>query len=215
MPPWEFPPSLTLQGLKDRLDHKLAGNDELLGEYLEAAFEQAQAPWPDGCGRLLRPDPAIVVGGTPEAPTYADTDDPVERTFPLRGRRKVVLPDLRELTGDVLVDGTVVPADSLEAQGYELTRHQGQVVLIAVPTGSYGEITIMGRWGFGPLLPADLREAIYTLAQRYWHERAAMQSDSVQLEPGAPAQAYYRQLPPRVRLTFSKYKLPGAIGGAA
>jgi hypothetical protein len=220
VPPWEFPPSLTVDGLKARLDHTRDVNDDLLGDYLEAAFEQAQAPWPDGCGRLLRPDPALRFESAdpptePPTGTYVDDEDPVTRTFQLGGRRRVVLPDMRTLADDgVVLDGTVVDAESLEAQGYELFMHKGHAVMLSVPTGSYGELEVTGRFGFATL-PADLREAVYALAARYWHERAAMQADAVQVGEGAPTSAYYRQLPPRVRLTFSAYKLPAGLGGAA
>lgn len=213
MPALDLPPSLTLEGLKLRLDKELSTDDDELGGYLEAAFEQAQAPWPDGCGRLLRPDPALRNTGTPEAPVWQDDVAPVTRTYELEGRRSVVVPDVRFLAPDgVVQDGTVVAPSSLEASGYKLTRHQGHIVKVSVPQGSYGELAVTGRFGFATI-PSNLREAIYALAQRYYHERAAMQADAVQLGPGAPPQTYYRQLPPRVRLAFSSFKLPAAIGG--
>lgn len=213
--PLDLPPDLTLAGLKSRMEKKLAKDDEVLGAYLEAAFDQAQAPWPDGCGRLLRPDPPIVNTGTEEAPVWADSGDPVVHTFKPGGRRRVMLPDARSLVeGAVLVDGTAVPAGSATTDGYELLMHKGVYVQLSVPTGTYGEVSVTGKFGFYPL-PATLREAIYALANRYWLERAALQSDTVAVGEGAAPLTYLRQLPPRVRVAFSAYKKPLALGGAA
>lgn len=214
---------LSVAGLKLRMDVTRSANDEVLLGYLEAAFEQAQAPWPDGTGRLLVSDPALAfVPDDPQpdpAPEggpvghYEDTADPVTRSYELGGRRRVVVPDLRFIADDgVVQDGTAVPASALGAVGYEVLRHQGHVVQISIPEGSWGELSVTGRFGFATVPPL-LREAIYVLAARMWHERAALQADQAPAGDGA-VQTYFRQLPARVRTAFSAYKLPGGVAGA-
>lgn len=213
---------LSVDGLKLRMDHQRGANDPVLLGYLEAAFEQAQAPWPDGTGRLLLPDPALVFvpddpqpDPAPPAPvgTYEDTADPVTRSYELGGRRRVVVPDLRFIADDgVVQDGTVVPVSALADVGYEMLSHRGHVVQISIPEGSWGELSVTGRFGFATVPPL-LREAIYVLAARMWHERAALQADQAPAGDGA-VQTYFRQLPARVRTAFSAYKLPGGVAGA-
>lgn len=213
------PPSLSLEALKKRLDITRGEHDEVLGGFLEAAFEQAQAPWPDGCGRLLLPDPAlVVVPGDPQADpvvpdTYTDTADPVTRSFPSGGRRRVLIPDARSIEpAGVVVDGAPVDPSSSSTAGYELLWNRGHVVALMLPSGTYSEVFVTGRFGFATL-PPSLREAIYTLASRMWHERAALQSDTVAVVEGAGVQ-YLRQLPPRVKLAFSSWRVPAGYGGA-
>ena len=209
--PGTLPIDLTVEGLKLRLDHTRDVNDELLEEYLLAAFQQAQAPWPDGCGRLLLPTPALVNTGTAEAPVYVDTAQPVARTFRPGGRRRIVLPDARHIES-VTSGGVAVTAGDATTPGYELLELQGHFVQLSLLEGTYGDVVVTGRFGFA-YLHADLTEAIYTLAQRYWHERVALQGDQGTTPEGGAGQTYLRQLPPRVRLAFSSYRLPGAVGG--
>jgi hypothetical protein len=215
------PASLSLDALKRRIDKKLGNDDGLLTEYLEGAFEQAQAPAPYGCGRLLVPDPPLVAG---EPST--DTADPVQKQFSVRGRR-VLIPDAREIT-EVLVDDEAVAE-------YRTTEQNGLVVLLNLPHdhrycayGGYDSeyaagcwcrrrrrtVKVTGRFGFLDI-PATLKDAIYILAGRSFYEREAQYADQVALAEGAGIQAYYRQLPPRAKLVFGTYAVPDGLGGLA
>lgn len=195
--------SLSLEELKEHLDAELIGDDDLLERYLAAAFLQAQAPAPYGCGRLLTPDPA------PGA-------DPVVRTSRLRGsRRRVVVRDAREITA-VTVD------DAAAAWEVALERDDHIVLIdlpdLAAPVGTAdGRLArrvceVTGRFGF-EAIPDNLRNAIYVLAARAVHERDAAYADQVAIAEGAGVQSYYRQLPPATKLVFATYSLPSGLGG--
>jgi len=216
-----LPPQLTLAGLKRRIDKQLPKDDELLSEMLLAAFVQSQEPAPLGCGRLLTATPP-------------DSEPPITRTFHVRGRRTAV-PDARLITG-VTWDGVVLPS-------YFTTERNGVTVAIECPPShsatfftwggfgppfserspSYEErrerhtVEVTGRFGITPI-PADLLEAIYTLAARMFYEREAQYADQVQIVEGGGAAGvvqYYRQLPPRTRLAFASYTLPTGLVGVA
>lgn len=211
-----LPAELELKALKRRVDRQNSQDDDLLLECLEEAFEQAQAPAPLGCGRLLIPNPALAGD--------EDTADPVEQTVTTRGRR-IVLPDARSIA-EVLVDGEATTE-------YETITHADPsklnlVVGLAIHEpywrsycghGFRGArrrhtITVKGRFGF-PKLPVSLRGAIYTLAARKYMERQAQYADQVPVGEGAAVQTYYRQLPPAVKLAFESFALPGAVAPLA
>lgn len=220
------PASLSLEALKRRVDKQLDKDDDLLTEYLEGAFEQAQAPSPNGCGRLLVPDPPL------EGEPLKDTAEPVQKQFSVKGRR-VIIPDAREIT-EILVDDEAVTE-------YRTTEQNGLIVLLNLPHdhrycayGAYeGEdsywadygygcqcrrrrktVKVTGRFGFLDI-PQELKDAIYILAGRSFYEREAQYADQVPIADGAPVQTYFRQLPPRTRLVFSTYAVPGGLGGLA
>jgi len=225
-----LPSSLTVEALKLRIDKQLSKDDGLLLEYLEGAFQQAQASAPLGCGRLLVPSPALVERDEGE-PT--DTADPVTRTFAVRGQR-VMIPDAREIT-KVEVNNVEVPHEGVDERGYhqairtELMDDGTQVdfvVRLDLPRPETwssendwsrdnsrrktGKIT--GRFGF-LTIPKRLAEAIYILAARAYYEREAQFADQVAVGEGATASTYYRQLPPRTRLAFESFALPSGVGG--
>lgn len=196
-----------MAGLKLRLDKELSTEDQLLQEYLEAAFMQAQAPPPYGTGRVLAPDPATV-----ELP-------PVTRALTVACGR-VLVPDARELTA-VELDGAALDA----VTGYRPIVRDGVIVQLLLGDGrcSHGwqrgyalpqTIVVTGRFGIDPL-PANLVDAIYLLAARYWYEREASYADQVAVAEGAGVQTYYRQLPPRTKLVFASYALPTGYAGLA
>jgi len=216
-----LPDSLPLKGLKRRVDKQLSTDDDLLEEFLEGAFEQAQAPAPCGCGRLLTPDPPFTDAEPPE-----DTNAPVQKTFEVPGRR-VLIPDARAIT-EVLVDDEAVT-------GYHTVQKDGHVVALTVPHDpgcrAYGHITgstgceswcarrrrvvkVTGRFGFVEI-PMNLRDAIYILAARSYLERDAQYADQVALPDGGGVQAYYRQLPPRTKLVFATYAPAQGLAGLA
>jgi hypothetical protein len=219
-----LPASLTVPALKLRIGKELSADDGLLGELLEGALAQAQAPAPLGTGRLLLPDPP------------SDDDEPVERTFLLRGRH-VVIPDAREITS-VVVDAQAASPTVLEGDlGYSTMERNGVTVRLTLHRehqylwdygGSSGlsgvegnprfnrpaqhHITVTGRFGFAEL-PVDLRNAIYVLAARAFYERQAGYADQVSIAEGTAVQAYFRQLPPQVKLAFANYTLPTGLTG--
>lgn len=184
---------LRVSELKRYLDKELSTDDDLLRTFLLAAFDQAQAPPPNGCGRLLLPDPT------------SDSDEPVAKTLHVTGR-SVLIPDAREIT-EVLADGTATT-------DYVTLSQNDHIVLLRLPARGTTEVTITGRFGFATLPPA-LRDATYVLAARYFYELGAMFADQVVVGDGGSAQAYYRQLPPRTKLAFSNLWVPGGLGGLA
>jgi hypothetical protein len=213
------PAGLDLAAFKRRVDSTKESQNPLLEELLEEAFEQAQAPFPYGCGRLLAPNPGLVETdpGDPEADppvpaTYADTADPVAVTVEPRDprKRRVLIPDARLIT-QVSADGATVA--STGDSRYTTFAHRGHVVQLTLPV-SCESVTVTGRFGF-VALPVSLRGAIYTLAARMWHERDQQFADQVPAGDGAPAQAFYRQLPVRVKLVFAGFRVPAGIAGAA
>jgi hypothetical protein len=201
---------LTLADLKQRIDVRLTGVDDMLRDYLIGALEQAQAPPPNGCGRLLIPNPAT-----------AD-DDPVTLTLQTFNRY-VRVPDAREIT-EVLVD-------DVEATDYVALSQNDHIVQLTLSdascaghlypfTGVYRSsgqpriVKVTGRFGF-ETIPKGLREAIYILAGRAYYERQAQYADQVVIGETGATQAYYRQLPPRTKLTFSTYTVAKGLGGLA
>lgn len=197
---------VTLEGLKRRMDKELDVDDDLLADDLAAALAQAQKAHPNGCGRLLAADPV------------SDSDPPVTRRIVTRGRR-VAVPDAREITA--------VTVDDVVTTGYETLLKDGLVIQLDLDddgdwfddTG-YGRtrrrrvVQITGRFGFAEL-PVELAGAIYALAARWSYERGAMYADQVEILEGAAVQSYYRQVPPRVKLTFSSFALPTGLSGLA
>lgn len=200
-----IPRSLSLEELKLRLDHQMDLKDDVLMDDLVAAFMQAQAPPPFGTGRLLAPDPG------------RDVDDPVSRTVVV-SRRRVQVPDARVIES-VTVDGVTQTFGS-----WENLSKDGYVVQITLPSSDGGwlrpglelplnrrTVVVTGRFGFS-MIPDDLAGAIYVLAARWHYERQAQYADNVEILEGTAVQAYFRQLPPRVKLVFAKYAV-GAVGG--
>lgn len=203
------PRSLSLEELKRRLDKTMDVDDDLLLEDLASAFAQAQAPPPNGTGRLLTPNP--------DSPLAAPVQLPAIRTR----RRLVRVPDAQEIT-EVLVDDVAVdPAD------YETISRDGYIVRIEIPRDEQAwdsdpwrshphrrrqrVVKVTGRFGF-TTIPEELAGAIYVLAARYFYERQAQYADQVAILEGTAVQAYYRQLPPRVKLVFNTYAVPTATG---
>lgn len=202
-----LPVSLSLEELKRRVDHTMDVDEDLLADDLSAAFLQAQAPPPYGTGRLLTPDPA------------RDDDPVVTRTLTSTGRR-VRLPDARAVT-TVTLDGTAVT-------DYQLVSRNGVYVQVALgddgqwphstgyveswPPSPSRTVVVTGRFGF-IAIPVDLAGAIYQLAARWHYERQAQYADQVEVLEGTAVQAYYRQLPPRVKLVFATYAVPSVVGG--
>jgi hypothetical protein len=182
---------LTLQGLKRRMEREeFDVDDDKLQEYLDAAFLQAQAPAPFGCGRLLTPDPV-----DPAAVTT--------RTVPVvRGR--ALVKDASVLT-EVAVNGSAVT-------GYKTLVKDGYIVQISGLAADATEAVLTGRFGF-TAIPGNLADAIYVLAARMSYEEAAMYADNVAILEGDAATVYYRQLPVRTKMVFATYAVAPAVVG--
>lgn len=202
-----LPADLTLDELKRHIDKQLIAEDPLLEQYLIAAFQQAGADPPYGCGRLLLPDP------------LDDTADPVTRRIRARRRLLIRVPDAREITA-VVADGVTI-----DPSGYETVIRNEHIVALQLSEnlvwpatmhhrhpGGPTIVEVTGRFGFATL-PMNLREGIYVLAARSYFERGVMYADQVHLEDGAATQVYYRQLPPATVRIFRTFSLPtGYVG---
>lgn len=188
----QIPSSLSLDELKRRLGRELDVDDDTLKAYLDAAFAQAQAPYPFGCGRLLEPDPA----------------DPAATTT-----RTVRVTHGRALVKDASSLSTVTVAGSA-VTGYRTLTKDGYIVQISGLPNTATEAVLTGRFGFSAI-PANLADAIYVLAARMRYEEAAMYADNVAVLEGDAASVYYRQLPVRTKLVFATYMVAPAIVGLA
>lgn len=182
------------------MDLQRGDSDESLESYLQAAFDQAQAPPPFGCGRLLIPDPAPDDNDQDTAPV-------VTRDLPVSSTGAITVPDARHIAS-VTVDGTPITAyRSLIRDGVTVALDVTEFPDSTIPA----QVQIAGRFGIWPL-PENLRDAIYVLAARYYFEANAQFADQVALTPDGGGQAYYRQLPPRAKLVFSGYTVARGVG---
>jgi hypothetical protein len=206
-----LPSSLTVAGLRQRLDKKSTAEDLYLQELLEAAFAQMQGPPPYGCGRLL----TATASGT-------------VKTFRLRWRR-VLVPDATEIAGVMVGSESISEYHTQEADGYVIAIELPDSVVKAGWTPLWGwdafplppgyvqgdrVVSVTARFGFTSI-PPNLNEAIYLLAARMYYERQAEYADQVAVGEGATAQIYYRQLPPRVKLAIESFSIPSGYGGLA
>ncbi len=213
--PGELPEELSVEVLKKRIDITGESNDEMLGDYLLAAYQQAQERPPLGCGRQLYPEPATA------------EDEPVEKTYKVRGRN-VLLPDAREITKIVVIDDDASPEESeVELDDCETSEDHGLIVGLKLPRFQpkwwreqypfyehhhKRTVKVTGRFGF-LVVPQELREGIYILAARMFYEREAQFADQVAVGEGATASLYYRQLPPRTRIAFESFAVAKSLGG--
>jgi hypothetical protein len=168
---------------------------EALPRCLRAAEDFLQ----DYCRRQWRPEPDDVVGaGTPVAKLLR---------MPRR-RNRLAIPDLRG-TSAVSMDGLALQ----EGLGYELDYYGDEPaknirvyaasqVYVAAPRA----LTITGWWGW-PERPGAIEDAVYRLAARLYHERAATYSDAVLLPEGGVLQ-YFRSLPASVQGAVARWVVP-------
>jgi len=141
-------------------------------------------------GRTLTPNPA---GTSPENATITITKLVYDNRFRLPDARTittVTADDVELTTGQyranvVTPGGTIVYLDLLERQAKS--------------------VVVTGQFGFSEV-PADLRDAIYTHTARNYRERDAMYADQVELPDGGSV-AFFRQLPPRVKLVYDAYRV--------
>jgi hypothetical protein len=169
----------------------------------------AQATADRFCRRTFGPDPALTDSG-------ADTNPPVTKIVRVGVYDdSVKIPDLRIVPDPVVtLDGLSLALDSdFDLEPYSSERPATFVRLAERPSAQGGALSITGRFGWNPL-PADLDDAIYTLAARRYRERQSNHADSVQLPEGLTL-AYFRQLPASVQGTLMMLKIHhfAVVGG--
>jgi hypothetical protein len=188
----------TLVELKRYLTYQGSANDDLLNAMLDAASETCERL----CERQFEPDPSLVAG--------EDTATPVVRRFSTRGGRRVAISDLRSAT-QVTLAGTVLAAyTAASGTGYLLVGETPHTVIYLYGAGhsqvTLDDLEITGRFGWNPI-PADIRDAVLTLAARRFRERDASFADSVQ-DTELGTLSFSRQLPPAVASVFDSYRPP-------
>jgi hypothetical protein len=216
-----LPKSLTVPALKRRIGKELSHDDALLGELLEGALKQAQAPAPLGTGRLLIPDPPLDSDGN-------DTGDAVERTFVVHGRH-LMIPDAREIAS-VVVDGKSTSPTAIEEYTGYTTRSRDEVVIRLTlarehrhlwdadycgrPTDARQHtVTVTGKFGFAEL-PKNIEDGIYALAAQGWHEMQAGYGYTGQVTEDGTALQVFR-FPSEYQRALRAYQLPPGLVGLA
>jgi hypothetical protein len=179
--------------------------EEQLGKARERQLTRyllsAQATAERYCRRTFGADPVLTEAG-------ADTNPPVEKTVRIGVfDDSVKIPDLRITpTPVVTLDGLSIDLDDdYELEPYSSEEPSTFLRLAERPSAQGGVLSITGRFGWNPL-PADLDDAIYTLAARRYRERQSNHADSVQLPEGLTL-AYFRQLPASVQGTLNMLKV--------
>lgn len=138
-----------------------------------------------------------------------DTLAPVKKSFPVRGRSRLIrVPDLREITSATL-DGSTLTRDT----NFYLDEYYEPALffqLVTRFTGSGpGKLEITGRWG--PLVPdPDVKLAVLTLAARGYRRRDANFSDVLQTQTGAQM-FWSTNMPEEVRKVFENLRIPNLL----
>jgi hypothetical protein len=188
---------LTVETLRRYLNSTRTESDPLLELLLDSGAEFAALP--QATGRYLFPYPELVDG--------EDNAPPVTKKWETRGRRRVPVQDVREVT-EVKLDGTVVT-------DYELVPWPKRLPgcpAVAIELHADGDaVEITGRFGFLDF-PAVLQDAVYTLVARNYNERAALYADAADLGEGGMVN-YFRVVPPRVRAVFDNFRVPAGMYG--
>lgn len=184
---------LTLDELRGYSDIQGASKGTQLERCLAAAILFCQAY----TRRIFQPDPALVVEGD-SAP--ADTADPVTKPVLTEGRRRVRVPDVREIT-TLTIDGVESTDYTLQPDGYGRPAPK-----ILLPARGTVKIEITGRFGFLDV-PSDVRDAIYTDAIRRYKGRDASYADRVDT-PDGMILSYFRALPATVQASYNDLRVP-------
>jgi hypothetical protein len=174
---------------------------------LTLSLESAERWVENYTGRLFRPDPALVSG--------VDSAPPVLKTFnwDTRGYGWLRIPDLRSATG-VSIDGIVFEEGSDYifdiAPAFEEPYTMIRFPFFSTTTNPYTAsvvplVAITGRWGFWPA-PADVKDAVLSLAARQYRRRDAMFSDIVDV--GTGIYEYRAGIPAHIREILKGYKMP-------
>jgi hypothetical protein len=157
-------------------------DDSFLALLINGASRRAHAH----TGRLFIPDPP------------GDLDPAVTRTVRGHGRRRVRVPDVRELVS-VDADGTLIAQDD-----YELRGHTGQPAVIIAFGEPVRRVVLTGRFGF-TTVPADVKLAVLAMAARGFHDAQARLGDRV-VDPDGGVTSYFRQLPIEAKAVLDSYR---------
>lgn len=196
-----MPRLATVDQLKGHLASKVEG--AMADSVLKIMLESAESFVERFCGRRFSPDPALV-GGEDIAPS-------VERTVMVTPRDRLVrIPDVREIVSITLGGLSLDPGDYLLGN-YSAASPATQIELLQTASStlvpSETELTILGRFGFNPT-PADILDAVLTIAARRYRERDAAFADAVQLGETGAVNSYFRSLPSNIQHILRSYKLP-------
>ncbi len=194
-----MPRLATLAQLRGHLASKVGPDQDSV---LTVMLESAESFVERFCGRRFSPDPELV-GGEDLAPS-------VEKTVMVTPEDRLVrIPDVREVVSISLGGMALNPSD-YKLGNYSAASPANQIELLqtAVPslTQPETELTITGRFGFNPT-PADIVDAVLTIAARRYRERDAVFSDSLQTSEGGLL-TYFRSLPSNIQLILRSYKMP-------
>lgn len=188
-------------GLSGSTPERLAGKVTVMNLMLDGCEQQVEKY----TGRFFSPTPALDGDG-------GDTGTPVAKTFKVR-KATVRIPDLRTATS-VTLDGATLT----EGSGYDIEDYGEPATHIKLLTWTpytwqltaYSQLTITGRWGFNPT-PADIKDATYRMAGRFYREREAMWSDSMETPDGTGflfRSSWIETMPKSVRGVLDMYALP-------
>jgi hypothetical protein len=161
-------------------------DESFLALLVEGASQRAHAH----TGRLFEPDPP------------SGLDPAVTRTVRGHGRRRVRVPDVRELVS-VEADGTLIAQDA-----YELRGHAGQPAVHIAFSEPVRRVALTGRFGF-VAVPADVKLAVLAMAARGFHDAQARLGDRV-VDPDGGITSYFRQLPVEAKAVLDSYR-PGPV----
>lgn len=159
-------------------------DDMFLALLVEAAGRRAETY----AGRRFRPDPA-------------DGEPAVTRVVRADGRRRVSVPDVRELVSVTADDTTIAAAD------YELAGvHDQPFTTLRLPGHVRARrVTLVGRFGF-ERPPAEVKLAVLAMAARAFHDAQARLGDRV-VDPDGGVTSYFRQLPVEAKGVLDSYRL--------
>lgn len=200
-----MPQIVTLDALRVYLNHE--GYEELVNPVnLQVAIDSAERWVQNYTGRYFYADPAFETG--------ADTADPVTKSFTVKGRGWVRIPDLREASEVSINDVLLTPDldyvfDDYNAGGEPHTSIQlTSLTAFTNPFTTLTSVTrlqITGRWGFVPC-PDDVKDSILALAARQYRRRDTMFSDVV--DTGAVSYEYTKGVPAFITDILSLYRVP-------
>lgn len=174
---------LDIEELKSYVNIEGADHDVALQLQLDAAIEEFSHT-----GRRLTPLPAN------------EADPPAAVTRRIDGSRWVRIPDAREVTL-VTVDG--VATDQWELRKNKATDPDDhpRPFLELLRGGLVCEVT--GRFGFVEI-PADMKDAIYSIAARRMYERESGFVDAIRTNAFGD-RTYFKQFPAGVQAAWLRY----------
>lgn len=199
-----MPQIVTVDDLRIYLGHE--GYEEKINpELLVRSIDSAETWIKNYTGRRFYADPAFE--------DDVDSADPVTKSFTVRGRGWVRIPDLRTET-EVSINGSVLTADVdyvLDDYNSDGEPHTSiQLVSLSPWTNpftlsSVTRLSITGRWGFVPV-PDDVKDSILALAARQYRRKDAMFSDVIDM--GNVSFEYTKGVPNFITDILDLYKMP-------